>query len=100
VREKCVVKIGIAGIKGTGIKGTGIFLTTGDEFAMFTTGGRRMIMRGSPDTVPVTPAQAEALSAQGWRWSAHTHPDGGSKGQVFFLPQAMSSRCSQQVAAE
>ncbi len=49
---------------------------TGDEFAMFTTGGRRMIMRGSPGTVPVTPAQAEALSAQGWRWSAHTHPDG------------------------
>jgi hypothetical protein len=49
---------------------------TGDEFAMFTTGGRRMIMRGDATTVPISLEQAKGLSAQGWRWSAHTHPDG------------------------
>ena len=35
-----------------------------------------MIMRGGPDTVPVTQSMADSLSSQGWRWSAHTHPDG------------------------
>lgn len=49
---------------------------TGDAFAMFTTGGRRMIMRGDATTVPITREQAKSLSVQGWRWSAHTHPDG------------------------
>ncbi|MFC5743198.1 hypothetical protein, partial [Dyella tabacisoli] len=48
--------------------------TTGDEFAMFSTGGRRLIYRGDFGSVPVTPELAEQLSAQGWRWSSHTHP--------------------------
>jgi RHS repeat-associated protein len=47
---------------------------TGDEFAMFTTGGRRLIVRGNPTSVPISPDTAADLSAQGWRWSAHTHP--------------------------
>jgi len=47
---------------------------TGDEFAMFTTGGRRLIIRGVPGSVPVTPEMAEGLAGQGWRWSGHTHP--------------------------
>jgi hypothetical protein len=47
---------------------------TGDEFAMFTTGGRRLLVRGTPGTVPITPVDAEALAGQGWKWSAHTHP--------------------------
>ena len=47
---------------------------TGDEFAMFSTGGRRLIFRGDSGSVPVTPDLAEQLSAQGWRWSSHTHP--------------------------
>jgi RHS repeat-associated protein len=51
---------------------------TGDEFAMFTTGGRRLIIRGTPGTVPVNPSMAHTLSSQGWRWSAHTHPGGAS----------------------
>ncbi|MGC3991663.1 MAG: RHS repeat-associated core domain-containing protein [Chthoniobacteraceae bacterium] len=49
---------------------------TGDEFAMFTTGGRRLIMRGDSQTVPISPEQAQSLSEQGWRWSSHVHPDG------------------------
>jgi RHS repeat-associated protein len=47
---------------------------TGDEFAMFTTGGRRLIVRGTAGSVPINMSIAEGLSAQGWRWTAHTHP--------------------------
>lgn len=47
---------------------------TGDEFAMFTTGGRRLIVRGNPRSVPINTSAAEQLANQGWRWSAHSHP--------------------------
>jgi len=47
---------------------------TGDEFAMFTTGGRRMIIRGNPRSVPINTSAAEQLANQGWRWFAHSHP--------------------------
>jgi hypothetical protein len=49
---------------------------TGDEFAMFTAGGRRLIIRGNAVSVPVTETKALELSEQGWRWSSHVHPDG------------------------
>lgn len=51
---------------------------TGDEFAMFSTGGRRLIIRGDATGVPIGTADgsAQALAAQGWRWSSHVHPDG------------------------
>jgi hypothetical protein len=47
---------------------------TGDEFAMFSTGGRRLVYRGDANSVPITPELAEQLAARGWRWSNHTHP--------------------------
>ncbi|WP_167285124.1 putative Ig domain-containing protein [Marilutibacter alkalisoli] len=47
---------------------------TGDEFAMFSTGGRRLIFRGDVGSVPINPEMASQLSGQGWRWSSHTHP--------------------------
>ena len=47
---------------------------TGDEFAMFSVGGRRLIYRGSSEMVPITPELARQLAARGWRWSSHTHP--------------------------
>ncbi|MDM4770224.1 LysM peptidoglycan-binding domain-containing protein [Solimonas sp. SE-A11] len=47
---------------------------TGDEFAMFSTGGRRLIFRGDATSVPITPDMGSQLASQGWRWSAHTHP--------------------------
>lgn len=47
---------------------------TGDEFAMFSTGGRRLVYRGDASSVPITPELAEQLAARGWRWSNHTHP--------------------------
>jgi hypothetical protein len=51
---------------------------TGDEFAMFTTGGRRLVVRGTQTSIPISTADgtAQALVDQGWRWSAHVHPDG------------------------
>ena len=47
---------------------------TGDEFAMFTTGGRRLIYRGDASTVPITPDLAPDLAGRGWRWSSYVHP--------------------------
>ncbi|PAT43023.1 hypothetical protein CK621_05670 [Vandammella animalimorsus] len=47
---------------------------TGDEFAMFSTGGRRLLVRGNKTSVPITPDMARDLAQNGWRWSAHTHP--------------------------
>lgn len=49
---------------------------TGDEFAMFTTGGRRLIIRGNATGVPIGIVEAEELATKGWRWSSHVHPDG------------------------
>lgn len=47
---------------------------TRDEFAMFTTGGRRLVFRGDFESVPITPDMAADLADQGCRWSAHIHP--------------------------
>lgn len=47
---------------------------TGDEFAMFSSRGQRMIIRGDFESVPINAHDAQALASQGWRWSAHTHP--------------------------
>jgi hypothetical protein len=56
--------------------------STGDEFAMFTMAGRRLIMRGTKDGVPVNQELAASLAKKGWRWSAHTHPDGSLRSSV------------------
>ncbi len=56
--------------------------STGDEFAMFTMVGRRLIMRGTRDGVPVNQELAASLASKGWRWSAHTHPDGSLRSSV------------------
>ena len=49
---------------------------TGEEFAMFTTGGRRLIVRGNTTSIPIDINKAKVLGEQGWRWSSHVHPDG------------------------
>ena len=46
---------------------------TGNEFAMFTLGSRRLIVRGSADTVNITTEKAVEMSALGYKWSGHTH---------------------------
>lgn len=47
---------------------------TGCEFAMFTKGGTRLIIRGNDHMVNIHPADATKLANHGYRWSGHTHP--------------------------
>ena len=48
----------------------------GEEFAMLTIGGRRLIVRGNATSIPIDINKAKVLGEQGWRWSSHVHPDG------------------------
>ena len=45
----------------------------GVEFAMFTRGQERLVVRGDARHVNVTEASAAELNAQGYKWSGHTH---------------------------
>ncbi len=47
---------------------------TGDEFALFTKGSERLIIRGNACMVNIGLEEAKKLAKQGWRWSGHTHP--------------------------
>lgn len=47
---------------------------TGDEFAMFTKGNERLVVRGNSTRVNIGVEEAKKLSAQGYKWSGHTHP--------------------------
>lgn len=47
---------------------------TGDEFAMFTRGSQRLIIRGNKTSVNVNIDKAKELVQNGYRWSGHTHP--------------------------
>jgi hypothetical protein len=46
---------------------------TGVEFAMFTRKQERLIVRGDATHVNITQENADVLSAQGYKWSGHTH---------------------------
>ncbi len=47
---------------------------TGVEYAMFTRGGERLIIRGNETSVNVTEKIARELHKSGYKWSGHTHP--------------------------
>lgn len=47
---------------------------TGDEFAMFTKGGERLIIRGDNTSVYINEDEARKMAAKGYRFSGHTHP--------------------------
>lgn len=47
---------------------------TGVEFAMFTKGGKRLIIRGNSYSVNININEAKQLAKQGYKWSGHTHP--------------------------
>ena len=47
---------------------------TGVEFAMFTKGSERLIIRGNAYKVKIEIDDAEKLAAMGYKWSGHTHP--------------------------
>jgi hypothetical protein len=60
---------------------------TGDEFAMFTQGARRLIVRGDSEHVAIDTDKAAEMNAQGYKWSGHTHTKGlmPSKGDKEVL---------------
>lgn len=47
---------------------------TGVEYAMFTKGKERLIIRGNSASVNVDSATAQELVKAGYKWSGHTHP--------------------------
>lgn len=47
---------------------------TGDEFALFTKGNERLVVRGDAVSVKIDIEQAKQMAEQGYRWSGHTHP--------------------------
>lgn len=47
---------------------------TGDEFAMFTKGNQRLVLRGNSIKVNISADDAKQLSKEGYKWSGHTHP--------------------------
>lgn len=47
---------------------------TGAEYALFTRGAKRLVIRGSENMVDIDEAKAKELAEQGYRWSGHTHP--------------------------
>lgn len=47
---------------------------TGCEYAMFTKGNERLIVRGNERMTNIGPEEAREMAGVGWRWSGHTHP--------------------------
>ena len=73
---------------------------TGDEFAMFTKGKERLILRGNNFMVNVSIENARKLGKEGYRLSGHTHPGSdtfclfpsdGDKSVLKQFSQKMSS---------
>lgn len=58
---------------------------TGDEFALFTRNGIRLVIRGNQTQVAVDEERAKKLARVGYRWSGHTHP--GFDGNVLFASE-------------
>ncbi|GBU20440.1 hypothetical protein R80B4_00318 [Fibrobacteres bacterium R8-0-B4] len=60
---------------------------TGDEFAMFTLGSERLVIRGDFEHVNIDTSTAAEMSALGYKWSGHTHVNGlvASKGDKAVL---------------
>jgi hypothetical protein len=47
------------------------------EFAMFTKGNKRLIVRGDANSVNISPKKAKKLASEGYKWSGHTHISSG-----------------------
>jgi hypothetical protein len=47
---------------------------TNEEFAIFTNGSRRMVLRGNEGRIVIPADLLRQLQSEGWRWSAHTQP--------------------------
>jgi len=73
---------------------------TGDEFAMFTKKGDRLVVRGDERRVYIDKSRAVALNAEGYRFSGHTtllhngmelEPSGGDYEILGYFDQEYSA---------
>lgn len=55
---------------------------TGNEFAMFTRGSQRLIIRGGPKNVNIDGARVQELFESGYKWSGYTHPGTGNNVKI------------------
>ena len=55
---------------------------TGDEFAMFTRKGERLIVRGNSEQVPLGARKIVEMRELGYKWSGHTHPGYSEAGLI------------------
>jgi hypothetical protein len=69
---------------------------TGDEFAMFTRGSERLIVRGDFEHVNIDAERASEMNARGYKWSGHTHTKSivPSEGDKLILKRFNQSRSS------
>jgi len=47
---------------------------TGDEFALFTRGSQRLVVRGHRNGIDLSVGDIKLLQEQGYKWSGHSHP--------------------------
>ena len=57
-------------------------LVTGCEFALFTKGQKRIIIRGDENHIPLSVEDLERLAEAGYKWSGHTHPGYGDNVKI------------------
>lgn len=69
---------------------------TGDEFAMFTKGRNRLIIRGNYRSVNIDVETAKNMAGQGYRWSGHTHPGINFNCLTASLGDQLILRCFSQ----
>ena len=62
---------------------------TGDEFAMFTLGNERIVIRGDEKSVTLREEDVRRMVAQGYKWSGHTHP---GDSELFLCPSIGDKR--------
>ncbi len=72
---------------------------TGCEYAMFTKGKERLIIRGNSTMVNITADKAKKLADEGYKWSGHTHPGNTSLCMVasdgdHLILKAFNQECS------
>lgn len=69
---------------------------TGDEFALFTKGKDRLVIRGNAVSVKIDIEQAKQMAKQGYRWSGHTHPGVGINTSIPSDGDKKILRCFKQ----
>jgi hypothetical protein len=65
---------------------------TGDEFAMFTLRGERLVVRGDSSGILYTQKELSQLSEAGFRFSGHSHPRVNGAGDILSVNSSSGDR--------